>query len=293
MEGAELSHPSDDDLIKTYIQIEESARDAFQSGQVVGNPFLAGEAVDTRYSICAQGLINGSKASVFLQNSIDLLKAVEPTIEFVDPHSLHLTFQEVCYTPKGIRDYVKEAGSPLKNVIDSLRLYHKAISNKLPSYDPIRLRLLRVFPTLDAPIPNSDSRSASIVASFLTDSDPSIYRIRRDIGTAVTNSGLPFNSRLGAIKVIFFTLGRLRQSPTIEEEGLPILRAIDKVNEEIPSNCFASIENIDLISTTSVSYPYPYGHLYAWPPIALDINGRIDGLNKEFKVLRPSQRRAI
>jgi len=282
-------YPSDQDLVKTYTDIESSAREAINKGLVTDNPILIGQMADTRYSMATEGSINGSPASVFLQSAMDKLQQAEPSIKFADNHSLHLTIQEVLYTPEGIRKSIGPTNSPLADLRQSLQAYHQALlQNLAANYDPIRLTLRRIIPTLDIPLPNSDFRSASIVASFLTGEDQSIYEIRADIRDAVKKAGLPFSARIGSIKVIFITLGRTTHSPTRIGDRVPLLETIDVINNQIPENCTAAIKNIDLFSTTSVSYPYPYGHLYAWPPIALN---RVDQLDDEFCVIRPSQRR--
>lgn len=248
-----------------------------------GNPILTGQLPDTRYSLAAQGYINGSDAGKFLGRMIDQLEEAEPTISFVPKNFLHLTLGEVAYNPNGRKSSVITAGTA--------KQYYQALNNRLPRSDkPLRLKLHSIFPTLDLPIEGTNKRSASIVSVFTTEGDEMIYQIRDGIRTSVQEEGLEFSARLGVIRVIFITLGRLTQPPFIREDYIPLLDSLQRVNEQIPNNCFAQIDNIDLISTTPVSYPYPWGHVFMDPKISLTERIPID--SNKIKLLSYKQRAA-
>lgn len=276
-----LNYPTDTQLLETYQSIEQASNAALVNGEVTGNPILTGQVPDTRYSVCAQGYILGSPASDFLETAINKLQQAEPSIRFVDPDFLHLTLQEVVYSPIGKRP-VGQRGA----IVDAARAkaYYKALRDGVPSNPNIELKLHRVFPTLDAPINDSNLRSASVVASFLTEGDDTLFKIREDIGNAVTDANLPFSARLGTIKVIFITLGRLTQPPYLSDRNIPLLNVIADINRLIPNGSKAIIRDIQLISTTPVSYPYPNGHVFLYPPIDFDRSTRSD---QQMEFLRP------
>ncbi len=273
-------YPSDQELLKRYRDIASGATATIEAGQVTGNPLLRGLIPDTRYSISAQGYIQGSPASRFLKDAITDLRGVEPTIKFVDETFLHLTLQEAIYSPFGR----VLSGVTAKRATE----YYCALRQNLPDYpDPISLKLDRVFPTLDAPLPGFDKNSVSVVAALLTENDDAIFKIRDEIAASIQQADLPFAARLGTIKVIFVTLGRLTNPPT--DAGKPLLETLDDINKNIPQDCHALIDSIDLISTTKISYPYPFGHVFMSPPISLNAAMRSNG---PMKFQTPSQRQS-
>lgn len=274
-----IKYPSDQELIERYRGIESKANQAIKAGQVIGNPMLRGLVPDTRYSISAQGYIRRSLASRFLIDAITDLRCIEPSTKSVEGAFLHLTLQEAFYNPRG------RAHSGVK--AERASEYYCALRQNLPDHDSVRLKLDPVFPTLDAPLPGFDLPSVSVVGAFLTEGDNAIFQIRDDIAASIQQANLPFAARLGTIKVIFVTLGRLVNPPT--EAGKPLLKTLDDINKNIPKGCHALIDSIDLISTTRISYPYPYGHVFMSPPISLNTDRRSDG---PMRFQTPSQRQS-
>lgn len=261
--GEVIRIPSDEDLTRTYTEIEQVAIAGIREDKVIGNPVFEEGYRENRYSIASCGMLTGSQAGNFLTTAIDILTSVEPTVRFIPADFLHLTFGEIVFGTAGRRATHVNT--------QTLMEYYWAIRNNLPqNYDTMRLRLQRILPALDPPLPGTDQRSVSIVAGFTTNGDNGIFRLRQDIRDAVTDSSLKVTSRLGAIKVLFVTLGRLRQVPRVEDGQIPLLDAIDNLNRKLMPEHQTAFDYIQLLSTTPLSYPNTDKHAYIWPPIALN-----------------------
>lgn len=267
--GEPLQIPSDQDLVNTYTEIEKVAIAGIREGMVMGNPILEKGYKEPRYSISSCGMLYRSKAGIFLATAIRVLSEAEPSIRFIPADFLHLTFGELVFTEGGGRRVTDVNAQKLME-------YYWALRNKLPQdFDTMRLRLHRILPSLDPPLPNTDKRSVSIVAGFTTNGDDEIFRLRQDIRNAATASSLEVSARLKAVKVLFVTLGRLKEPPLVENGQVPLLNAIDALNRQLLPEHETAIDSIQLFSTTPLSYPNIDKHVYVWPPIAFSRNQQL------------------
>lgn len=273
------SYPTNASLKERYLEIERSAIAGINDGKVVGNPIFSNPLSDTRYSLCAQGLIHGTPAHPVLLSSIERLAGVEPSLKFQPAEFLHFTLAEVAYNNQG-----REAAGI--NAQKALR-YHQAIKDHLVSFEePLNLRLFRIFPTLDPS--SNETHTASLVSAFLSD-DERIFRLREEIKHAVEKTALSFSARLGMIKVLFITLGRFEKPPTFNYGGYPFLSKLQEINDHLSTTITAPIDAIQLISTAT-SYPYSHGHVFIEPPIPLQRSLRTD---TAVNMLRPWQKAEI
>lgn len=266
--------PSDGDLILRYAEIEERAIKKITKSEVTGNSLLIDRKLETRYSISAQGHIRNSPAGVFLADAIAKLQDGEPNLVCQTPEFLHFTLAETIYNQEGR----KAAGIKAQDA----QKYHHALREYLPDHDPIQLSLYRLLPTLDPPL--NGLQTASIVASFLSGGDTTIFQIRHELGDAVERGGLPFSARLGLIRILFVTLGRFAKEPTRVGETNPILEMLDEINSRINDEA-AIVDSIQLISTAA-SYLHSGYHVFLSPAIPLRLNRRI---NEPVRFLRPWQ----
>lgn len=273
------SLPSDDELVYIYSGIEAAARNAVVNGKIIGNPILAQK--DARYGISVDALTIGSVAHPFLVSVLSQVKNVEPTAICIAPDDLHMTQEEVYFSNKG---RVIEG----KALIDAQRLrhYYDAVKNNLSDFDPIRLRIFRIMPTLDFHILGDDQRSMAIVAAFLTDSDSQIHKLRRGIKDSVEKEGLETQSRLGVSRVLFVSMARLTQPPKINNDMVPLLQVIDEINRNSLSTLELTIDKIYARSTSTISYLMPKGYITLDPPIPLRKDQR-SYVSPKF--VRPSQ----
>lgn len=261
-----------DRFVVRYNEIEERARETLREGRVADNPILTGKKKDPRYSISAEGLIFGV-ADSFLQKATAQIKRVEPNARYMPDGFRHVTLREGIYHPEGRRAAGVSA--------EKARAYHRALQENLQSYDPIRLELVKVMPTIDR-----EQSSVAVVAAFLPKDDLTIVKVREDISAAIEKAGLPLGARLGQIKAIFVTLARFPHPPRREEERVPLLETLAKINSEIPPDCEAVIKSIYPISTTPISYIWADRHVFIWPPISLTKEAQRE---EPTRFLTPSQ----
>lgn len=254
-------YPTNQILLERYKQAEQSAIDAIKEGRVKANPNFTYPSPLKDYSICAQGHIFGTPAHTILVKAMGTIKKAEPNLRLQPEGFLHFTLQEVAYHREGRKHTQVNAIAAMS--------YHQALNQYLPDYEPINLALQRIFPTLDPS--ENEFHTASLVASFLAE-DHTVFKLREDIKKTVEKAELPFNSRLGTIKVLFVTLGRFVEPPTLIERNYPLLDALEYVNK-LPKNIKATIDRVQLISTAT-SYPFSDGHVFIEPEINLARNLR-------------------
>lgn len=271
--------PSDEDLIHLYSDIENAAREAVARGKVIGNPML--EQQDARYGISVDALTTGSVVHLFLVSVLSQIKSVEPTAVCVAPDDLHMTQGEVYFSNVG-----RVVQKQKVITAQSLRRYYDAIRNNLSDFDPIRLKLFRIMPTLDTQLSDTDKRWMAVVAAFLTDDDPQIHKLRRDINSSVEKEGLEAQARLGVSKVLFVSLARLSKPPKTDNNAIPLLQVIDEANRNIPPDARLTVDKIYVRSTSTISYVMPKGYVTLDPPILLNKGERSD-MSPRF--VRPSQ----
>lgn len=273
-----VEYPKDEALIEIYNQIEQTGREGIKTGTLVGNPLLERKVRGDRWSIATHGLISGSSAGDFLETASETLMDLAK-IRWVPFEFRHFTLTELTYSPTTR----KAAGISS----DKLIAYHKALLENFPqNFDPIRLRLDKIFPTLDPEQPGTEGRTGALVASFLTDRDGTIFKVKKELVNAVKQE-LPFSARLGGPpKVLFVTLGYFIKPPEKLKGKIPLLTTLDELNNGI-SGFYTDIRYVTVISTTGVDYALPRGHIEIWPPIALIEKDQIQG---SAKILRPTQR---
>lgn len=277
------------ELIAIYSNIESQGKLGIAQGRVVGNPLARGRlseriGLEHRYSISAQGLLYGSPVHSFLVKAMSRVGAVEPNVALQPTSSLHLTFTEVTYNSSG-----KKAAGVNAEVIFK---YHQALREYFPDYQrPVQINLHKIFTTLDTP--ESATTNGSLVAAFLTNGEPTVFQVRKDIELAVKsfNQGekepLAFNPAKRDIKVIFVTLGRFIGVPTRVGDEYPIQETIAELNQEIPYvDSSAKIGGIQLI-TTATSYILGQGYLFVDPPVTFRRN---ELTNEPARFVRLSQR---
>lgn len=243
-------------LSTTYSEIETRARNILQQGKVEDNPILTREKQETRYAIATCGLLNGP-ADSFLETVSSELAKVEPEIRLTPSGFRHIAFREVLFDERGR----KGAG------IDAMaaRQYYKALKRGFSTpRKPVQLELVKVLPSIDR-----EQKSISVVGAFLPVGDTQVLDVRSTISKSIEESGLPLSGRLGEIKVLFSTLGRLPHKPKEEGETIPLLAAIDTANSALPASCTTTINTIDIVSSTPISYMWVDKHVYMIPPISL------------------------
>ncbi|MBI4079400.1 MAG: hypothetical protein HY429_03835 [Candidatus Levybacteria bacterium] len=242
-------------LANTYEEIEARAVSMIRQGEVVDNPILTGEKQDTRYALATIAMITG-RADMFCSQATAAVQQVEPDMRVVPDGFRHVTLQ-LNFSRQGRRSILVDA--------KVARAYYEALRQQFSSSGkPIRLELLRVLPTID-----QEQASVSVVGAFLPVDDMRIIEVRRQVRHAAEQSGLPLVGRLGEIRVIFSTLGRLPHPPRREGETAPLLDAIDHINGQIPKACDTVIEMVDILSTTRISYMGLDKHIFMEPSLSL------------------------
>ena len=275
-----VEYPSDELLKERYHQIEQIAIDGINRDQLRGNPSVNAKyrGLD-KWSIAAHGNVNDSSAGEFLETAKlsleDLVK-----VKWVPASFRHITLTELLYHP--VPRVVAEITT------QDLMSYHEALLNNFPqNFSSVKLRLHRVFPTLDPEQPGVEGRTGALVGGFITDGDETIFQLKEELLEAVKKGGLIFNARLGGPpKVLFVTLGYFEEPPEPDEKKNHFLEVIGELNSSI-SECTTDIRNVTLIATSSIDYALPRGHIEIWPPIALNEKDQIQG---SLRILRPSQR---
>lgn len=242
-------------LVETYREIESRAITVIEGEKAVDNPILIKEKGDSRHSIAVIARTNG-EADAFLGKVSKELREVEPDIRLVPDGFRHINLREVSFNPKG----------RLTAQIDTevVKKYYRAVKEQFSqSGEPIKLRLVRVLPAID-----KEQNSVSVVGAFLP-LNVRIIDVRSRINQAVEHAGLPLAGRLGDIQVIFSTIGRLPYPPKRDGNKIPLLDLIREINNSIPPNCETVINEVDIISTTKISYFDVAKHVFVWPPISL------------------------
>lgn len=242
-------------LKDNYKEIEERATGIIKAGETVDNPTLVGDEADKRYSISTVGFVTGT-GEEFLNTAIINLQASE-VLTTVPPGFLHVTFRELIFSPAGRR------GKGIDAI--TARAYYQALRKQFE--DPgeqINFELYRVFPTID-----KEQNSVAIVGAFLP-LDTGVIQIRRQINEAVENNGLALGGRLGDIRVLFTTLGRLPHPPQrADDNSFPLFSTLAEINRQIPPGLKTEIRDIQVLSTTPGSYADTRRHIYLMPPISL------------------------
>ena len=276
----EVEYPSDQVLKDRYADIETTAREIIEKGQLIGNPLLRETFRGDRWSISTHGYVKGSPAGDFLEHAENVLKIAEPGLDFIPPELLHLSFTEVAFDAKSR----KAGGFSGADVI----AYHDAILAGFPqSLGPLQLELYKIIPTLDPKQEGMEGQTGAVVAAFLTGGDNKVFKIREGIISGVKQAGLATGSNYGGPpRVLFITLGRFAQAPARTDRN-SCLNAIDKLNGEITPGMKTHIDRISIIETTPLDYKAPRGHIEIWPPLALKAEDQIQG---DVKLLRPRQR---
>lgn len=267
-----LSYPTNAELIKIYTGIKDAAFEAIRQDKVMGNPIFTSK--DSRYGISPDASVEESSSVYpFLCDLLDQTKSVEPTAGCVDPKNLHMSLGEIFFSPLGRRG--KLTGSMVKD-------FYRAIRDNVSDFDSINLRLFGIIPALDPSWEGYDKRSLSIVAAFLPDDNPAIYKLADEIqniaqGVRERYSLGAEGLRVGRRKVLFVTLARLTMEPTKIGEEFPILALLDRANSMVSNNQNLTIGKVNIVSTTEVNYVMPKGHISLNPQIPLDKDKRDTG----------------
>lgn len=238
-----VRYPTDEELRDLYGKIETTAVGVIKSGKAVGNPFIKAGIKDTRYCISADAPIDASPIASFLAHAANQIAAIEPSFKAIPKELLHLTLTEMTHGESGRKGLGVKAAQA--------KGYYEALVSNYPSSKPIRLELLRIMPTPDAP-PNPNSPEERSIA--------------------VVDAGLDFIERpgIGFLKVIFVTLGRFAEAPKREGETIPLLDKLGEINKNIPPDPKIIIDGIVVDSSTPINYFEPRGYTFLWPPIPLD-----------------------
>lgn len=275
-----LEYPSDKVLMKRYQEIEQTSVKGIKEEQLVGNPLFKKIFRGNQWSIAAHGLVFDSSAGSFLSTAQKSLNEVGNLI-WVQPEFLHITFTEVVYHPKS-----RKAGgiSP-----ENVKSYHQALLNSFPQqFNPIKLRLCRIIPTLDPKLPGVEGQTVSIVGAFITEGDDTIFRVKNEIIEAVRKANLSLNARLGGPpRVLFVTLGRFADAPLKIGGNFPLWDNIGELNQNLSQSLYTEIRDIKIISTSPLDYASPRGHIEVWPPIALR---KADQIQASLRFLIPAKR---
>lgn len=286
---AKENFPTDASLINKYAEIEQDATERILSGKVSENDFYLQPLykrllADTRYSISTQILLSGSPVYPFLTKALKEVKTVEPGFQNQPDKSLHITVMELVNSEVG----KKAAGV----TADGLRKYRQALFLYLPDHHPVNFRLYRIFPTLDK-APEGQNPTVSLVASFLTDDNPTLFMVRSQFEEVVDtyNKGiedekqrLKFNPGNPNIDVVLVTLGKFGESP-YHNGHTPILDTLRDINQQIPAvDGTLEFSRFNLI-TTAIGYALgPY--LLVEPAIYLEKAARIV---KPIRLVIPSR----
>lgn len=274
----QYTFPTDDELVRLYATIEQDTVSAIQKGEVMGNPVLG--AKDPRYGLSPSVLVEGSSVHPFLIYASNRIGFAQPDAVLVPPADLHMSLGQLFSSERGKRGVI--TGRDVVN-------FYYAVRDGVPSYNPIRLRLHKIIPALDPPWEGYEKRSVAIVAVFVTDDDPAVYRLMHDIHSAADRDDLPKGQKVfrsGVKKVLFTSLGRLMEEPRNVSGEFPMLTTLDTLNQNIPPNAFFIVDSIDLVSTTTTSHIMPKGYVSLRPKIQLRKSERSF---ESPRLVRPSQ----
>lgn len=271
-------YPRDSELVKIYTGIKDTAVGAIRQRQIMGNPILS--AKDSRYALTPDVLVRDSSIHSFLSEALTQIKSAEPTAVCVEAPDLHMSLGEMFFSPTGRRGRL--------NSIE-VRDFYKAIRDGVSDFPPINLSLFGIIPALDPAWDGHDKRSVSIVAAFLSDDNPTIYKLTDEIHYIAQrarekNHLEAEGPRTGRRKVLFVTLARQMQEPARIGEEFPLLSLLDRLNREIPKDKSLTVEKVNFVSTTQVNYMLPKGYVTMVPPIPLRASERT---TEEPKYLRP------
>lgn len=240
-------------LSTIYGEIEQKALSFIQSGNTADNPILIGKK-DERYSLVVCGFIHG-QADHILRNAAVQLQKVEPDIRTIPDGFRHIALRELQFHPYGRRGLSLDA--------QTAKTYYEAVK-KCNIGDPMRLELIRIFPSID-----KEQNSVSIVGAFVPIGNERAIEIRSEINHLVEQAGLPLKARIGNIQVFFSTIGRLPHPPEKEGNSIPLLAQLAGINADIPDHCETVIDSVNILSTTITSYISVEKHVYMDPPISL------------------------
>ncbi len=281
-----IEYPSDEVLKAGYQQIEAEAIAVINEEGVGGNLLLKDFFRGNRWSISTGGYVFNSPAGIFLTKAMEQIRVANPSLQGVPSEFLHLTFTELVYNnqaykDKGVPNYRKAIGVSPEDVMSYYNVLFNGFDRK---FDPIRLCLYRLFPTLDAKLEGEKKRTGTLVAAFLTDGDTTVFQVKDEIVRTVQEAGIGFSTQYGTpAKVLLVTLGRFIDPPN-PEVLLPLLTDL---NKQIGSGYRTDIRDIKIISTSPLDYKSPRGHIEIWPPIALNEE---DQILANTKFLTPSKR---
>lgn len=242
-------------LTQTYGEIEEKASTMIREGKTVDNPILTRVAPDTRYSMAALVMVNGI-ADTFLGHATSALQEAVPGMRVTPDGFRHILLRDVTFNPQGRTNARIDA--------EAVQRYYNAIRKAFeePS-GSIQLELVKILPAID-----KEQNSVSIVGAFLP-TDIRIVNARTKVHKAIEEAGLPLTSRLGEVRVLFSTLGRLPHPPQRQGERIPLLEKLQEINSHLTPNLISTINRIDMLSTTPISYVWADKHVYMNPPISL------------------------
>ncbi len=242
-------------LMGNYGEIEERARSLIGSGQTADNPILTGQIHDVRYSMAAIVPITG-EADRFLGEATSQLLVAEPDMRITPDGFRHMILRDMSFNPTGRMDAHIDA--------EAVRRYYSTLRSALGApQGTTELELVRVLPAID-----KEQNSVSVVGAFLP-KDKELFALRALVYGVLEDAGLSTSSRLGEVKVLFSTLGRLPHQPIKTEHGIPLLDTLDEINEGLKSGITSTIDRVDVISSTPISFIWTDKFVYMDPPISL------------------------
>jgi len=242
-------------LKSTYQEIEKKAVGMIQEGTIVDNPILANTNPDTRYSIAAIVMVNET-ADTFLGRATSALQEVESEMMVTPSGFRHILLREVIFNPQGRNRVDTDAAA--------VRRYYNTIREAFEKPQGlIQLELVRLLPAID-----KEQNSISVVGAFLP-TDMKFVDARVKVHSAIEETGLPLTSRLGNVRVLFSTLGRLPHPPQQQGDNIPLLDILQEINSQITPDITSNVSRIDMLSTTLISYIWTNKHVYMDPPISL------------------------
>ena len=242
-------------LIDKYREIEEKAVRHIRAGDTEDNYLLTGEKEDNRYSITAISLISGPADAFINSVVVPSVENADASVQWVPNGFRHITLRDLNFNKDGRR----------ATNIDAIaaRRYFEAVRKSFEKpYGSAKVELVKIIPTID-----KDQNSVSIVAAFLP-IDTKIVDIRQKLGKSVKDAGLLQEGREGG-DIIFSTLGRFPHHPLGKGDSVPLLEALNRINEQISSKCYATINDVDLLSTAPGKWISVERHVYLIPPISL------------------------
>lgn len=242
-------------LTQTYREIEEKALGMIREGKTVDNLILTRAVPDTRYSVAALVMVNGT-ADTFLGHATLALQETMPEMRVTPDGFRHILLREVTFNSQGRINAHIDA--------EAVRRYYNAIRKAFEEpQGPIQLELVRILPAID-----KEQDSVSVVGAFLP-TDIRIVDARAKVHKAIEEAGLPLISRLGDVRVLFSTLGRLPHPPQRQGDQIPLLEKLQEINSHLTPDLISTINRIDMLSTTPISYMWVDKHVYMNPPISL------------------------